>query len=429
MNNIQCPPELLKRISVLEMCKYLMIYAKILIENMCYSFTFNTLSLIFYICSRLPIHIYQLYHFEFYLKNCINYYKKYAYSTLAFTNFMIDALLISPRSFLLQDWNLLTPEERFVNVLKWFINQQMYYPQEGLQDIKPYNPILGEEFHCSWTHEDSVTTCVGEQVSHHPPISSLYLENKKYGFYFQQTVQPISTFYGTSVHTRLEGENLFKLVNLDEEYFYKDPEANMKNLIFGTSRLDLNNKMTLKCRKTGIFCELTFPSSPKVTSVEGIVYRKNNASNSQDDLYVEGKDTPLFKITGDMKIEVIITSLQNKKIYNLPFEGCPRSPEFKMNVKPVVEQSPNESRRVWHGVTYGLVKKDLIYASDEKSKVENRERQIRKERPKDWNWETHFHSKYFNRTEVILDSSTPKFVYKTPLSEVVVVDQAEENMD
>ena len=45
---------------------------------------------------------------------------------------------------------------------------------------KPYNPIIGETFHCSWdlpsssdqsngAPENSRVTFVAEQVSHHPP--------------------------------------------------------------------------------------------------------------------------------------------------------------------------------------------------------------------------------------------------------------------
>ncbi len=48
---------------------------------------------------------------------------------------------------------------------------------------KPYNPILGEKFFCFWDLNDkegSRTEFVGEQVSHHPPISGLHIENRKH---------------------------------------------------------------------------------------------------------------------------------------------------------------------------------------------------------------------------------------------------------
>jgi len=42
---------------------------------------------------------------------------------------------------------------------------------------KPYNPVLGEQYFAQWTGdaETGDTILKAEQVSHHPPVSSLYL--------------------------------------------------------------------------------------------------------------------------------------------------------------------------------------------------------------------------------------------------------------
>lgn len=46
---------------------------------------------------------------------------------------------------------------------------------QGSVAKKPYNPIIGETFHCSWDVNDSETSSsnrliyTAEQVSHHPP--------------------------------------------------------------------------------------------------------------------------------------------------------------------------------------------------------------------------------------------------------------------
>ena len=44
---------------------------------------------------------------------------------------------------------------------------------------KPYNPIIGETFACAWKHKDSVSQYYAEQVSHRPPVSAMYFENRK----------------------------------------------------------------------------------------------------------------------------------------------------------------------------------------------------------------------------------------------------------
>lgn len=50
--------------------------------------------------------------------------------------------------------------------------------QQGVK--KPYNPIIGETFACAWRHEDgSNSQYIAEQVSHRPPVSAMYFENRQ----------------------------------------------------------------------------------------------------------------------------------------------------------------------------------------------------------------------------------------------------------
>jgi len=298
----------------------------------------------------------------------------------------------------------------------------MYYPQKGLQEVKPYNPILGEEFKCSWDHQNSVSTCLCEQVKHHPPISSLYLENKKWGFYYQQTIQPLTTFWGTKTATTLEADNRFKIVELDEEYTSQDPQAIMRNLLFGTSILEHSDKMVVDCKKTGLYAVLQFPEKSN-WSVNGFVFKRSE---------VEGeKATPLFKLEGSMRSTVDIINLKNQaKRAFAQYKDSPRHPEFEMQVKPVSEQAENESRRVWHDLTYHLVKRDLSAASDAKTVVEEHQRALRKQRPSDWKWKTHHKAKYFDNTgEIVGQGGTPKFEYKQRMTKDQRQDAEEEEMD
>ena len=56
-----------------------------------------------------------------------------------------------------------------------------YIRPKGIK--KPYNPILGEHFRCLFKYYNgSETYFVAEQVSHHPPISSFYISNRKDGY-------------------------------------------------------------------------------------------------------------------------------------------------------------------------------------------------------------------------------------------------------
>ncbi|CAM9208753.1 unnamed protein product, partial [Lampetra planeri] len=69
--------------------------------------------------------------------------------------------------------------ERMVGVVRWYLSS-FHAGRKGSVAKKPYNPILGETFHCHWTQELAAdgpvpwattgsVTFVAEQVSHHPP--------------------------------------------------------------------------------------------------------------------------------------------------------------------------------------------------------------------------------------------------------------------
>eukprot|EP00818_Percolomonas_sp_WS_P006924 CAMPEP_0117454026 /NCGR_PEP_ID=MMETSP0759-20121206/10568_1 /TAXON_ID=63605 /ORGANISM="Percolomonas cosmopolitus, Strain WS" /LENGTH=193 /DNA_ID=CAMNT_0005247159 /DNA_START=1 /DNA_END=580 /DNA_ORIENTATION=- len=120
-----------------------------------------------------------------------------------------------PKAYL-EGLEKMTAEERIINISKWWMENQMVLPQQGVQDVKPANPILGEQFHATFQHANSTTTYLAEQVSHHPPITAVYIENKKEGFTFEQTHQPKSTFWGNSAYSVIEGVNLFTLPRLGE---------------------------------------------------------------------------------------------------------------------------------------------------------------------------------------------------------------------
>jgi oxysterol-binding protein-related protein 8 len=79
---------------------------------------------------------------------------------------------------------------------------------------KPYNPIIGEQFNCSWEHKDSTTKFFSEQVSHHPPISASYMVNSEKNFRAWFSVECQSKFLGNSVENNIIGNFEIELLNL-----------------------------------------------------------------------------------------------------------------------------------------------------------------------------------------------------------------------
>lgn len=101
---------------------------------------------------------------------------------------------------------------------------------------KPYNPILGEFFRTKWTHEDGTTThYVAEQTSHHPPISSLYISNRKAGFVINGSIFPRSKFFRFSVASFLDGVANLTLLDSGEVYTITFPTVYGRGIITCTT--------------------------------------------------------------------------------------------------------------------------------------------------------------------------------------------------
>lgn len=139
-----------------------------------------------------------------------------------------------------------TPEERIIRFVEYYLTA-FHEGRKGAVAKKPYNPILGENFHCSWyVPRDHVrplrtTNCAGhpaptstatisgssqrgtdgssrrnsdcycvrfvaEQVSHHPPVSGFYCECKEKRMCVNAHVWTKSKFMGMSVGVSMVGE-------------------------------------------------------------------------------------------------------------------------------------------------------------------------------------------------------------------------------
>lgn len=124
------------------------------------------------------------------------------------------------------------PEERMVHFVEYYLTS-FHEGRKGAIAKKPYNPIIGESFHCSWKvprsgepakdapslpspPQGSPTTegedssyqlrFVAEQVSHHPPVSGFYAECPERRMCVNTHVWTKSKFMGMSIGVSMIGE-------------------------------------------------------------------------------------------------------------------------------------------------------------------------------------------------------------------------------
>lgn len=132
-----------------------------------------------------------------------------------------------------------TAEDRIVRFVEYYLTA-FHEGRKGAVAKKPYNPILGETFHCSWEvprekvkpsvrsnqgsswdpsrgpnntqqADDSPGGCyrvrfVAEQVSHHPPVSGFYCECRERSMCVNAHVWTKSKFMGMSIGVSMVGE-------------------------------------------------------------------------------------------------------------------------------------------------------------------------------------------------------------------------------
>jgi hypothetical protein len=272
------------------------------------------------------------------------------------------SLFMQPHQYVLDCASNDDPEERILAVAKWWISNMSQIPKKGIMTTKPYNAVLGEVFACKFIHQDSKSYYLAEQVSHHPPISSSYLTNRKKNFALKATLKPKSKFHGNSASTILEGEIVFQLLNLKEQYQITFPHVVATGLIWGSQGLEMNDFLKIKCQKTNLLAKIEFKSKSD-NEIRGSVKRG---------------DARLYKFSGSITGKVLIKNLKTNSVSTfIDASAIEKVPKY---VKPVVKQEHNDSRRVWHKVSYSLDKAKYSDANIHKNVVEEEQRVVRKNR-------------------------------------------------
>ncbi|XP_014665924.1 PREDICTED: oxysterol-binding protein-related protein 8-like, partial [Priapulus caudatus] len=148
---------------------------------------------------------------------------------------------------------------------------------EGHWDSEVYITHKKQEVHrCYWRRPNSSRTFfIGEQVSHHPPISAFYVSNRQEGFCINGSILAKSKFYGNSLSAILEGYGRLTFLNRGEDYIVTMPYAHCKGILLGTLTMELGGKVTIDCEKTGYRAELEFKLKVGVRARRGAVQEED----------------------------------------------------------------------------------------------------------------------------------------------------------
>ncbi|KAL2080601.1 hypothetical protein ACEWY4_024394 [Coilia grayii] len=282
-----------------------------------------------------------------------------------------------------------TPEERMVRFVEYYLTA-FHEGRKGAVAKKPYNPVLGETFHCSWavprdrvrplrTHahtlgpanrdpvgpDDSPTDSyrvwfVAEQVSHHPPVSGFYCECPEKKMCVNAHVWTKSKFMGMSVGVSMVGEGVLCLLEHDEEYVFTLPCAYARSILT-VPWVELGGKVSINCAKSGYAATVTFHTKPfyggKVHRVTAEVKHTTTS-------------TIVCKAQGEWNgtLEFTYSSGETKVI------DTAKLPVIRKRLRPIERQGRTESRRLWQHVTTALKEGNIDAATEHKHCLEERQR-------------------------------------------------------
>ncbi|XP_062384850.1 oxysterol-binding protein-related protein 10 [Sardina pilchardus] len=298
-----------------------------------------------------------------------------------------------------------TAEERMVRFVEYYLTA-FHEGRKGAVAKKPYNPALGESFHCSWavprdrvrplrtqahtlgpatlrdppplddpstagsagsgsSSSGSSAGCyrvrfVAEQVSHHPPVSAFYCECPEKRMSVSAHVWTKSKFMGMSVGVSMLGEGVLCLLEHDEEYVFTLPCAYARSILT-VPWVELGGKVSISCAKSGYSATVTFHTKPfyggKVHRVSAEV--KHNSTS-----------TIVCKAQGEWNgtLEFTYSSGETKVI------DTAKLPVTRKRLRPVDRQGRTESRRLWQHVTTALKEGNIDAATEHKHRLEERQR-------------------------------------------------------
>ncbi|TFK76631.1 Oxysterol-binding protein [Pluteus cervinus] len=259
------------------------------------------------------------------------------------------------------------PEERFIRVLQYYLAGWHIKPK-GVK--KPYNPVLGEFFRCRYDYPNQTQGFyIAEQVSHHPPISAFFYTSPANYVSILGELKPKSKFLGNSVSTNMEGENRVFLLGRpdDGEYVITMPNMYARGILFGKMVLELGDSCTAKNEKNGYSCELDFKTkgffSGTYNAIAGKV-RKQAVEIGE----ISGRWSHVMEFKGSK-------TGKRRVLFDAVKEGQNIAPKW---VLPEDQQEPNESQRLWTGLTQAINAKDMEAATSAKSAVEDAQRERRR---------------------------------------------------
>jgi hypothetical protein len=254
------------------------------------------------------------------------------------------------------------PIERFKYCIIFMISGL----HRGLAQKKPFNPILGETFECSFGDGSEVML---EQTSHHPPISAFQIRGPDDLFIYEGYHEYKASLGMNHASGVQEGPNriLFKDGSVVE---FNYPHIMIKGILWGSRHLYWTKSMTFFDSKNGIMCELQFGPSKKSSWFGGSDNAQllDSVSGEICKLNLNKEKIPVCAVQGSW---LDALSFGGKEYWRFNEESA-----YRVIPKDIQKSLPSDSRNRMDLIE--LKRGDLESASKWKQELEELQRKDRK---------------------------------------------------
>lgn len=266
---------------------------------------------------------------------------------------------------------------------------------------KPFNPMLGETF--EYVRPDKGYRFFTEQVSHHPPIGAVHAESASWAYYGESNVR--SKFYGKSFDIAHLGtwcvELRPKSGGKPDFYSWRKPNSQVVGIITGNPVVDNYGLVEIKNWTTGEVCQLDFKQrgwkassayqiAGKILDADG---RPRVSIGGRWNSKLYARYTPGFEATVDEPADggsfhkgnisdttkAFLVWEANERPKNIPFNLTPFVLTFNHiddNLRKWIAPTDSRHRPDQRAMEDG----EYDLAATEKERLENEQRQRRKER-------------------------------------------------
>ncbi|KAJ4245805.1 hypothetical protein NW762_013929 [Fusarium torreyae] len=272
--------------------------------------------------------------------------------------------------------------KRSLSVLRMFLIglRRQYYigGGPGISIKKPLNAFLGEVYLSSWTadmndHKPATVKLVSEQVSHHPPITAMYIASDTYGIRAHGYARVEMKFSGM-LKIRQIGHTALHIDKFDEDYLLPLPAVQVRGFLSACLYPEISGIYHIPST-SGYITEINFTGSGvfrgQTNKFEAKIYREQDKTHA-----------PIYKVDGTWSQGWTVVDCSTGEIlesYNVEEEDAKLNARRGETEEGIEQQDDWETHKAWHKVLQGIREGNTETIIKEKSVVEQAQREMRKE--------------------------------------------------